>query len=233
MRVEIDTESEEEGQETQTEGQTDGTQQDADTTQELAAEAIALLNEEEPVPVATSRPPRREYIQIEYADWTDKWHMVDTPGVHMYGGTDITMAEAMSKSAKDLTRGIYNSADKIAPPLVQDCNARGHRMPTRLDQNRAWTQWNNSPRQSDYIFCQVCQHRRPDTLINADACRTVCDYCGQEHDNREVHTGSCVGECFYCGASGSHSEDQMYNCQKVRYSMEDEYQPLYCLRRLL
>ena len=120
--------------------------------------------------------------------------MEDTPAVHMYGGTDITMAEAMSKSAEDLTRAIYRSANMIAPVLIEDTNARGHRMPSRIDQNRPWTRWNNSPRQSDYTFCQVCQHRRPDTLINADACHTVCDYCGQEHDNREVHTGSCVGE---------------------------------------
>ena len=70
-------------------------------------------------------------------------------------------------------------------------------------------------------------------LINADACHTVCDYCGQEHDNREVHTGSCVGECFYCGVSGIHTEDELRECQRIRYSMEDEYQPLYRLRRLL
>ena len=151
----------------------------------------------------------------------------------MYGGTDITMAEAMSKSAEDLTRGIYNSADTIAPLLVQDWNARGHRMPTRIDQNRAWTQWNNSPRQSEYSFCQVCQHRRPETLLYADACHSVCNYCGQEHDNREVHTGSCVGVCYYCGVSGGHSEEKLRECQQVRYSMEDEYQPLYRLRRLL
>jgi hypothetical protein len=117
--------------------------------------------------------------------------------------------------------------------LVEDANARGHRMPNLPDQNRAWTCCNISPRQSDYTFCQVCQHGRPDTLIQADACHTVCDYCRQEHDKRDVHTGSCVSECFYGGVSGSHSEDQMRNCQKVRYSMEDEYQSLYILRRLL
>jgi hypothetical protein len=233
MRVEIHTDSEGENEDMQTEGQTDDTQPDADTTQELTEEAITLLNEEAYVPVTTPRPPRREHIQIEYASGTDKWHLEDTPGVHMYGGTDITMAEAMSKSAEDLTRGIYNSADTIAPLLVQDWNARGHRMPTRIDQNRAWTQWNNSPRQSEYSFCQVCQHRRPETLIYADACHTVCNYCGQEHDNREVHTGSCVGVCYYCGVSGGHSEEELRECQQVRYSMEDEYQPLYRLRRLL
>ena len=46
-------------------------------------------------------------IQVKYASGTDKWHMEDTPAVHMYGGTDMTMAEAMSKSAEDLTRAIY------------------------------------------------------------------------------------------------------------------------------
>ena len=70
-------------------------------------------------------------------------------------------------------------------------------------------------------------------MINADACHTVCDCCGQEHDNREVHTGSCAGECFYCGVSGIHTEDQMRECQRIRYNMEDEYPPLYRLRRLL
>jgi hypothetical protein len=174
MRVEIDPEFEEADEETKTEGQTDF------------------------VPATTTRPPRRESIQIEYATGTDKWHMEDTPGVYMYEGIDITIAEAMPKSGEDLTRGIYRSADTIAPVLVEDANARGHRMPNRLDQNRAWTRWNNSLRQSDYNFCQVCQNRRPDTLINVDACHTVCDYYRQEHDNREVHTGSCVGECFYC-----------------------------------
>ena len=53
MRVIIHTDSEGEDEESQTEGQTDGTQPDADTTQELTAEAIALLNEEESVPVTT------------------------------------------------------------------------------------------------------------------------------------------------------------------------------------
>ena len=139
----------------------------------------------------------------------------------------------MSKSAEDLTSAIYRSANTIAPVLIEELNARGHRMPSRIDQNRPWTRWNNNPTQSDYTFCQVCKHRRPDTLINADACHTICDYCGQEHDNREVHTGSCVGECFYCGVSGSHTEDEMRNCQRVRYSMEDEYQPIYRLRLLL
>ena len=140
MRVEIHTDSEGENEDMQTEGQTDDTQPDADTTQELTEGAITLLNEEAYAPVTTPRPPRREHIQIEYASGTDKWHLEDTPGVHTYGGTDITMAEVMSKSAEGLTRGIYNSADTIAPLLVQDWNARGHRMPTRIDQNRAWTQ---------------------------------------------------------------------------------------------
>ena len=135
MRVEIHTDSEDEDEESQT-----VETPDADTTQELTEEAITLLNEEAYAPVTTPRPPRREHIQIEYASGTDKWHLEDTPGVHMYGGTDITMVEAMSKSAEELTRGIYNSADTIAPTLVQDWNARGHRMPTRIDQNRAWTQ---------------------------------------------------------------------------------------------
>ena len=45
--------------------------------------------------------------------------------------------------------------------------------------------------------------------------------------------GSCVGECFYCGVSVTHTEEEMWDCQKVRYSMEDNYQPLYRLRRLL
>jgi hypothetical protein len=90
--------------------------------------------------------------------------------------------------------------------MVEDTYARGHRMPSRINQNRPWTRWNNSPRQLDYTLCQVCQHRRPETLIIADACHTVCEYCGQKHDNREVHTGSCVGECFYCGVSGTHTK---------------------------
>jgi hypothetical protein len=54
----------------------------------------------------------------------------------MYGGTDITKAEAMSKSVEDLTRGIYRSANTIAPVMVEDTNARGHRMPSRIGQNR-------------------------------------------------------------------------------------------------
>jgi hypothetical protein len=62
--------------------------------------------------------------------------MEDRPGVHMYGGTDITKAEAMFKSAEDLTRGIYKSANIIALVTVEDTNARGHRMPSRIDQNR-------------------------------------------------------------------------------------------------
>jgi hypothetical protein len=70
-------------------------------------------------------------------------------------------------------------------------------------------------------------------LINADACHTVCDYCGQEYYNREVHMESCVGECFCCRRSGTHFEEEMRDCQNVRHSMEDEYQPLYRLRRLL
>ena len=50
--------------------------------------------------------------------------MEDKPAVHMYGGTDTTKAEAMSKSAEDLTRGIYRSANTIAPVLIEDANAR-------------------------------------------------------------------------------------------------------------
>ena len=72
MRVEIHTDSEGENEDMQTEGQTDDTQPDADTTQELTEAAIALLNEEAYVPVTTTRPPRREHIQIEYANGTDK-----------------------------------------------------------------------------------------------------------------------------------------------------------------
>ena len=102
----------------------EGTEQDADTTQELMAETIALLNEDSAVPDTTTRQSQRAPIQIEYATGTDKWHMKDKSAVHMYGGTDITMAEAMSKSAEDLTRGIYNSANTIAPVLVEDANAR-------------------------------------------------------------------------------------------------------------
>jgi hypothetical protein len=161
------------------------------------AEAIALLNDDSSVPDAMTSPPRRAPIQIEYATGTDKWHMKDTPGVHMCGGTDITKTEAMSKSAEDLTRGIYRSANTIAPVLVEDANGRGHRMPIRLDQTRAWTRWNNSPRQLDYTFCQVCQHRRPDTLINADACHTVdrntiTERCTQGHVWVSVFTVECL-----------------------------------------
>ena len=58
--------------------------------------------------------------------------MEDKPAAHMYGGTNITKAEAMSKSAKDLTRGIYGSANTIAPVMIEDANARGHRMPRRI-----------------------------------------------------------------------------------------------------
>jgi hypothetical protein len=53
MRVEIKTES-----------QMEGTEPDADITQELTAEAIALLNEENSVPDTTTRQLRREQIQI-------------------------------------------------------------------------------------------------------------------------------------------------------------------------
>ena len=55
--------------------------------------------------------------------------MEDKPAVHMYGGTDITKAEAMSMSAEDLTRAIYRSANTIAPVLIENTTARGHRMP--------------------------------------------------------------------------------------------------------
>jgi hypothetical protein len=113
------------------------TEQVAETKQEVTVEAIALLNEDNSVPDTTTRQSRRVPIQIEYATRTNKWHMENTPGVHMYGGTDNMMAEAMSKSAEDLTRGIYMSANTIAPVLVQDANARGHRMLNRLVQNRA------------------------------------------------------------------------------------------------
>ena len=42
-----------------------------------------------------------------------------------------------------------------------------------------------------------------------------------------------MGQWFYCGVSGIHTKDQIRNRQRVRYSMKDEYQPLYHLRRLL
>ena len=53
--MEIDYESEEE--ENKTKNQMEGTEQDADTTQELSAKAIALLNEDNSVPDTTTRPP--------------------------------------------------------------------------------------------------------------------------------------------------------------------------------
>jgi hypothetical protein len=74
MRVEIDSEPEEE-EENKTENQTESTEKDADTTQELTAEAIALLNEDSSVPDTTTRQFRRAPIQIEYATGTDEWHM--------------------------------------------------------------------------------------------------------------------------------------------------------------
>jgi hypothetical protein len=95
ITVEVESESEEE--ENKEESQTEGTEQDADTTQELTADANAILNEDSTVPATTTTPPERDWIQIEYATGTDKWHVEDTPGFHMYGGTDITKAEAMSK----------------------------------------------------------------------------------------------------------------------------------------
>jgi hypothetical protein len=134
MTVEVEPESEKE--ENKEESQTEGTEQNADTTRELTAEAIAILNEDSTVPATTTTPPAKEWIQIEYATRTDKWHMEDTPGVHMYGGTDITKAESMSKSAEVLTRGIYRSANTIAPVMVEDTNARGHKMPSSIVQNR-------------------------------------------------------------------------------------------------
>ena len=54
----------------------------------------------------------------------------------MYGGTDITHEEAMSKSAEYLMQGVFQSVDTVAPVMVEDCNARGHRFPRRIDQNR-------------------------------------------------------------------------------------------------
>ena len=96
MRVEIDSEEEKEN-EANTENPTEP---DADTTQELTAAIIAQLNEESYSSGEESTEGRIPPIQIEYASGTDKWHMEDTPAVHMYGGTDITMAEAMSKSAE-------------------------------------------------------------------------------------------------------------------------------------
>ena len=111
MRVEIDSEDKEE-EETKTENPPEP---DADTTQELTPAIIAQLNEESYSSGEDSTDGRIPPIQIEYASGTDKWHMEDTPAVHMYGGTDITMAEAMSKSAEVLTRAIYRSANMIAP----------------------------------------------------------------------------------------------------------------------
>ena len=96
----------------------------------------AQLNEKSYSSDAESTEGRIPLIQIEYKNGTDKWYMEGKPAVHMYGGTDITKAEAMSKSAEDLTRAIYRSANTIAPVLVEDTNARGHRMPSRMDQNR-------------------------------------------------------------------------------------------------
>ena len=153
MRVEVHTDSEEE------ESKEESTEQDADTIQELTAEAIKILNADSPVADTTPTPPMRAPIQIEYMTGTDNWHAYasnDRQGTHMYGGTDITMVEAVFKSAEDLTRGIFRSANTIAPEMTEDSNARGHKLPSRIDQNRPWTRWNNSPSQSDYTLCQVC-----------------------------------------------------------------------------
>ena len=134
--MEIDSEDEEE-EEVKTENLTEATEPDADTTQELTAEVIANLNEDSNSSDSDSTTGRIPPIQIEYENGTDKWLMEDKPAVYMDGGTDITKAEAMSKSAEDLTRGIYRSANTIAPVLIEDANARGHRMPSRIDQNKA------------------------------------------------------------------------------------------------
>jgi hypothetical protein len=113
MRFEVHTDSEEE------ENKEECTEQDADTTQELTAEAIAILNAASPV-----------------ADTTPS---SDRQGTHIYGGTDITMEEAMSKSAEDLMRGVFRSVETMAPVMIEDTNARSHRMPSRIGQNRPWT----------------------------------------------------------------------------------------------
>ena len=151
MRVEIDSADEEE-EEVKTENPTEAKKPDADTTQELTAEVIANLNEDSYSSDSDSSTGRIPPIHIEFENGTDKWHMEDKPAVHMYSGTDITKAEAMSKSAEDLARGIYRSANTLAPVTIEDANSRGHRMPSRIDQNRPWTKWNISPRQSDYTF---------------------------------------------------------------------------------
>ena len=112
MRVDIESEDEKE-EEAKTQNPTESTKPDADTTQELTAAVIAQLNEESYTSEAESTVGRIPPIQIEYKNGTDKWYMEDKPAVHMYGGTDITKAEAMSRSAEDLTRAIYRSASRI------------------------------------------------------------------------------------------------------------------------
>ena len=108
MRVEIDSEEEKE-EEAKTQNPTESTELDADTTQELTAAVIAQLNEESYSSEAESTESRIPPIQIEYESGTDKWYMEDKPAVHMYGGTDITKAEAMSKSdACDIQMCKYN-----------------------------------------------------------------------------------------------------------------------------
>ena len=135
MRVEIDSEEEKE-EEAKTENPTETTEPDADTTLGLTAAVIAQLNEESYSSEAESTEGRIPPIQIKYENKTDKWYMEDKPAVHMYGGTDITKAEAMLKTAEDLTWSIYRSSNTIAPVLIEDTNARGHRMPSRIEQNR-------------------------------------------------------------------------------------------------
>ena len=94
MRVDIDSEEEKE-EEAKTENPTEATETDADTAQELTAAVIAHLNENSYSSDSDSTTGRIPPIQIEYENGTDKWHMEDKPAVHMYGGTDITKAEAM------------------------------------------------------------------------------------------------------------------------------------------
>ena len=101
MRVEIDSEEEKE-EEAKIENRTESTEPDADTTQELTAAVIAQLNEESYSSDDESTEGRIPLIQIEYENGTEKWHMEVKPAAHMNGGTDITKAEAMSKSPQQI-----------------------------------------------------------------------------------------------------------------------------------
>jgi hypothetical protein len=93
-------------EEVKTENLSKPTEPDADTTQQLTAVVIANLNENSYSSDSDSTTGRIPPIQIEYENGTNKWHMHNKPAVHMYGGTDITKAKAMTKSAEDLMRRI-------------------------------------------------------------------------------------------------------------------------------